>query len=345
MSIAAYDYLLTIPSEIKLYKTASPRSLGLILFVLIRYSSIVVIVVSNTGFFYHHFTPESCARYCYLAPVFKVFQIMVSQAILGIRAYNISHKKAWVGRLLCGVYIVAVGFEWFADFHRRFTVMINGNCTTAYAHPDFIISSWTFYLAAMIFDTLALSLSTYFLLKMKTYALPRSTASKLVNILLYDGLGYFVVLTVINLMNIFLFRGASVVTETSGASLGYSITWILSQRILLHPREATTRDASVMVSRIPTFQLRSLRFHGQRKNESTDADGTDGSLTKTELAKDSDHDHDNSIAEFDLGVRIEKSTVTDAVAPDGEHIDQSLYATSPSPPWDSIPNYHVASAV
>jgi len=96
-----------------------------------------------------------------------------------------------------------------------------------------------------------------------------------------------------------------------------------------------------MMSRIPTIHLRSLRFHGERKHE--DSNKTDENMMKTDLQKDSDHD--NSIAESDLGVRIEKSTVTDAVALDDEHIDLSLYATSPSPPWDSVPNYHVTSAV
>ena len=36
-----------------------------------RYLSIILIVVSNTGFFYHHFTPNTCSHYFYLAPVFK----------------------------------------------------------------------------------------------------------------------------------------------------------------------------------------------------------------------------------------------------------------------------------
>ena len=36
-----------------------------------RYLSIILIVVSNTGFFYHHFTPKTCSHYFYLAPVFK----------------------------------------------------------------------------------------------------------------------------------------------------------------------------------------------------------------------------------------------------------------------------------
>ena len=71
-----------------------------------RYLSIIVITISNTGFFYHHFSPKACAHYAYVAPVFKgtvlasraptpsgpqrltslpVFQVMVSHAILGVR--------------------------------------------------------------------------------------------------------------------------------------------------------------------------------------------------------------------------------------------------------------------
>lgn len=36
-----------------------------------RYTSMIVMLFSNFGFFYHHFSPETCARYCYVAPVFK----------------------------------------------------------------------------------------------------------------------------------------------------------------------------------------------------------------------------------------------------------------------------------
>jgi hypothetical protein len=36
-----------------------------------RYLSIIVITISNTGFFYHHFSPKACAHYAYVAPVFK----------------------------------------------------------------------------------------------------------------------------------------------------------------------------------------------------------------------------------------------------------------------------------
>jgi len=48
------------------------------------------------------------------------------------------------------------------------------SCLTANARPDYFISAWTFYLVAMLFDSLALSISTVYLLKKKPNALPQS---------------------------------------------------------------------------------------------------------------------------------------------------------------------------
>ncbi|KAI0297911.1 hypothetical protein BC826DRAFT_134641 [Russula brevipes] len=236
LSIAAYDYFITLPSEIRLYRTASRRSLGFILFVMIRYSSILVLLFSNTGFFYHGFSPNVCAHWCYLTPVFKVLQMMVSQAILGIRTYNIAQRNVWVGRTLVFAYFFAAVLQWVTDLFNRLPVQTNGNCMTGSARPKFVISAWTFYLTAMLYDCLTLSISTYFLLKLKASAV--STTTKLLRILLYDGLGYLVALTAVNLMNIILYRRAAKSIQSSGASLEYAVTWIMSQRILIHLRGA-----------------------------------------------------------------------------------------------------------
>lgn len=68
-----------------------------------RYLSIILIIVANVGFFGHHFSPNSCAHYFRIVPVFKgppptpvlsgwekltsllALQMAVSHAILGIR--------------------------------------------------------------------------------------------------------------------------------------------------------------------------------------------------------------------------------------------------------------------
>jgi hypothetical protein len=72
-----------------LIETGLLNSLGFILFVLIRYAkidivigdtcshifcrylSMVLIIVSNIGFFDHHFSPKACSHYTYVPPVFK----------------------------------------------------------------------------------------------------------------------------------------------------------------------------------------------------------------------------------------------------------------------------------
>ncbi|KAH8993126.1 hypothetical protein EDB92DRAFT_435949 [Lactarius akahatsu] len=90
VTIAAYDYLATLPAEYRFYQSSNRRSSGLVLFVLIRYTSVIVLVVSNVGFFYHGFTPNTCGHFHLAVPALKVVQTMVSQAILAIRAYNIS---------------------------------------------------------------------------------------------------------------------------------------------------------------------------------------------------------------------------------------------------------------
>ncbi|KAI0252200.1 hypothetical protein BJV78DRAFT_379792 [Lactifluus subvellereus] len=268
MSLAAYDYLLTLPSEYRLYKSSDKRRLGLTLFILMRYSSVILMVVSNVGFFYHDFSPKSCGHYYHITSFFKVIQVMVSQAILGLRTHCISIRNIWVGRIILSTYVIAVGFQWVSNLVHLIPVMTNGNCVSGSSRPELLVSTWSFYLAAMLFDCLALSISTVYLLKMRVSG--ASAASRLVNILLYDGLGYWVALTAVNMMNVFLEREIHYSIQSSGVSLGYAVTWIMSQRILIHPYNASVRD-SVIVTQLPIpsvpVMLHDMRFSGGTKGE------------------------------------------------------------------------------
>jgi len=237
MTIIAYDYLFTLPAELRLYKTTSRCSLGFILYVLMRYLSIVLITATNVGYFNHGFSPKACDHYFHIGPIFKVFQVMVSHAILGVRAYNIAQRNVWIGHALVLTYIAVVVVEWYSAVHNRIPLTMNGNCTVGSPNPHNPISAWSFYMAAMLYDFLALSISTYYLLKAKAAArAAASAASNLMKILLYDGLGYFVALTAVNMANIFLYRGNNYFIQTSGVSIGYAITSIMSQRIIIHAR-------------------------------------------------------------------------------------------------------------
>lgn len=110
VSIAAYDYILTLPAEYRFYKAFYHNhfrlSTNLVLFVLIRYISILTIALGCIGF-WGTFTPEACRRYYLLPTLARVVQSMVSQAILGLRAYGISRKNSTVGIVLLSSYILA----------------------------------------------------------------------------------------------------------------------------------------------------------------------------------------------------------------------------------------------
>ncbi|KAI5996497.1 hypothetical protein F5J12DRAFT_853962 [Pisolithus orientalis] len=226
LSIAFYDYFLTLPNEYRFYRSQPhilQMSQACILFILIRYVSIVSMVVSNYGAFSTSFTLESCRHYYYVSPIFKVLQTMVSQAIVGFRTFNISRRNENVRNFLVVYYIIAVVVS-----HSE-NACISGTSSGSSA-------SWLFYLVAICYDLVTLGIST-------VQFTVGSSFHQLIQVMLYDGLIFFVALTAVNVLNLILYRGTNVVAQVTcfqsihRPSLGYAVIWIMSQRILIHLRE------------------------------------------------------------------------------------------------------------
>jgi hypothetical protein len=250
---------------------------------------------------------------------------MVSQAILGIRTYNIAQRNKWIGRIVASTYSFATVFLWFTALYNRQAEMTDGNCMTGSAHPDQTISAWSFYLAAMLYDFLVLSISTHHLLKLRS-SMTISTSSKLLNILLYDGLGYFVALTAINLVNIFLYRGVGGAIQSSGASMEYAVIWIMSQRILIHLREARARQTSLVVEQIP--RAIPISSGGPYPQKSTYRNRPDGNV-------DVGNNYDTALSDFNVQVRIERTIIRDEKPLDEETTaERNLYTPPPKSDWD-----------
>jgi len=189
-------------------------------------------------------------------------------------------------------------------------------------HPDRILSAWTFYLVVMIFDTLTLSIATHYLLKAQKAA--GSTASKLLKMLLYDGMGYFVALTAVNLVNIVLYRKADHTIQSSEANIAYAITLVMSQRILIHVREARPEQVEVIASPPPSFHTAALRPVADKERTQSIKINDTRSLTTT--FPDVSHNLPESPSEFDIEVHIERSIVRDARPTYGEAIGPDGYA-------------------
>ncbi|KAI9441514.1 hypothetical protein H4582DRAFT_1390444 [Lactarius indigo] len=235
ISVTAYEYLLTLPAEYRFYRAFYRNnyrlSTSLVLFVLIRYIGLITGALGNWEFFSQNFTPESCRRLFLLPTIFRMFLSMVSQAIVGLRAYTISRKNQKVGIVLLSSYIFTSAVQWFAQIYNRVPVFINGTCGAASTRPTLFLSPWLFYLAGMFYDLLTLIISMGYLFK---YHSSSPFTSRLVKMMIYDGLGYFVALTVVNTINAILTRTTNSILQVSGGPLGGLLTFIMSQRILIN---------------------------------------------------------------------------------------------------------------
>ncbi|KAI0300439.1 hypothetical protein B0F90DRAFT_411236 [Multifurca ochricompacta] len=207
LSIAAYDYLWTLSAEWRYYRmffeSKFRLSTNMILFVLIRYLSVLLLSLGSVGSFSHSFTSKSCNQFYLIPPIMRVAQSMVSQAILGLRAYTIAGRNPSIGIVLLTGYVISVAVEWFANLYHRFPLVVNGDCNAASISPNAFISTWLFYLGAILYDILTLAISMAYLLK---YRANSPYLLRFVSMMIYDGLGYFVALTAINVVNAVLFR-------------------------------------------------------------------------------------------------------------------------------------------
>lgn len=238
ISVAGYDYLATLPVELRVYRSMTRLQFGwstsVVLFILLRYVSIVLLAISNIGWFYHGFSPEACSKYYLVAPVFKVIQIIISQIIVGYQTWNISQRSREMGIFLLALGFAIAALETFSNFDSRIPVQKSGNC--APGNDQARVPQWVFYLLSTVFNVATIVLSSFFLIKSASGIGRMSSTLKM---LFYDGLGYVFVLTAVNVMNLVLYRNSvEHDTQASGASFGYMVVWIMSQSFLIHVHEA-----------------------------------------------------------------------------------------------------------
>ncbi|KAI0790437.1 hypothetical protein C8Q75DRAFT_806361 [Abortiporus biennis] len=236
-----------------------------------RYLSIATLVVSNVGYF-GNFSLASCHNYYIVAPIFKILQTTISQVILGLRTYNISSRSRWAMWTLIILFFLITSMQAFTNLFARTPVQKAGNCTAANESGRLFV--WLYYVLAMAYDIITLGISTYFLMR-STRTVFRM--SGLVKLMFYDGLVYFVVLCgtfpfpsiprstqliifalshiASNVVNLILYRASNEEIQSSGASIGYAVTWILTQRLLIHLRDAAAKVHGPSRSRSRTHTI------------------------------------------------------------------------------------------
>ncbi|KAF9020465.1 hypothetical protein BDZ89DRAFT_1020150 [Hymenopellis radicata] len=307
IAIAFYDCIETLPATVRFYREQwlVPRfMLSTLLFGLLQATSIIVLAVSNAGFFYSNFTDESCERFYRVPPIFKVLQAMTSQAILGVRTFNLSRRSSLILKLLLLSYGIACTLEWFTTMWKRIPVRDPEHVRCRAFSTDASIGAWMYYAVAMTYDLITTTVSVVFLLRFRLSS-GNSLITKLVKMLLYDGLFFFAVLTAVNVVNLILYRQNQEI-QTAATSMAYSVTWIMSQRLLIHLHNASRerRNESISTSVTITKDLSHSRHiqHAMRSQfESKPGIAVELTVPEFEMS------YDGGPEEPEVHVRIEKT--------------------------------------
>ncbi|KAK7472972.1 hypothetical protein VKT23_001076 [Stygiomarasmius scandens] len=330
IAIALYDLISTLPRSWRFYKEHWDRprlTVSFVLFFLIQISSILVLVISNVGFFYSHFTQNSCNHFYLLPPIFKVLQLMVSQVILGFRAYNLSQRSRRIGIFLVSLYVVACSIEWASTLYKRQAVVDPNHNICRAVFTDLFFSAWVYYAVAIIYDLATTSIAIAYLLKHTLSTTTSTVFSQLTKMMLYDGCGYFIALTAANVLNLIIYRENQDI-QTAAASLGYCVTWIMSQRLLMHLHEASLERRNLSIDDAITISQSISSARDTARIFRSQFDSKTG-LTDLLTIPDFETSSMESISEFpeevNVQVRVEKTVKV-------EHRLYTLENYSRSPP-------------
>ncbi|KAK0480455.1 hypothetical protein EDD18DRAFT_1018749, partial [Armillaria luteobubalina] len=237
LSFPCFSYVHTLPAEYKFWRDKGPQIqlkspfTSLILFVLIHYISIVTLVISNVGYFSHSFSANACKNFYMVSVVMKgrhclglilhlihitilVLQTTVCQFILRIRAYSISRCSDCIRIFPIAFTALITVLEWFTNLYGHIMIQNTVSDSCMLGNDPSKLVNWTFYILAMLYDIATLGISTYYLFRASANGL--SSMTGLVKAMIVDGLGYILILTVLNTLNLVLYRASKLNAQAVG---------------------------------------------------------------------------------------------------------------------------------
>lgn len=303
-SFFVYDWALTLPGEIGLYRRqrVCPRpSTACILLVLVRYFGLIALVFNMLGFFAHFFDDidgSICHGFYRIMPVTQCLASWASHVVFVLRTCAIrSNRRAFVVSLsllavvVCAVELVAQLYSFY-----RFRVGTTGNCLIQYAEKRNI--SYVYYLASCVFDAVILVL-TYRGLVLRFAKEAQSEPNRDFQAVLWNSsLLYFVVTTFFNVLNLGFYAAYNNSNATIMGPMGIAITSMMSARVILNLHDyANERRAE--------YQLSGARAHASGRWRSLSFGSSSVPITPLSPVHEklSHHDPDGD-AEHNAGITV-----------------------------------------
>ncbi|SPO30844.1 uncharacterized protein UTRI_05533_B [Ustilago trichophora] len=155
-TLYCWEYIMTVPSEIRIYFTIPWRAPHLVLFVLMRYTTAIAIGIGLYSTW--HRQNGNCIAFCEVATL--LVQLSVS-SVLGWRTIAIWQKDARIIVIIFLLLSTLMVFSSLLVLSMKAQRLPNGICVLVQGgNYDFFPLAW-FYAGTVLYDSIVIVLSTY----------------------------------------------------------------------------------------------------------------------------------------------------------------------------------------
>ncbi|KAH8827832.1 hypothetical protein DL96DRAFT_1600546 [Flagelloscypha sp. PMI_526] len=254
-----YDWVLTFPAELRLYRRQSSwsrPSTACVLLILCRYLGLFALLFNFIGFFSHIFPEEGVSSACevfYLfIPVTQCLASWASHAIFVVRTSAIcQHAGRWRWVFISSAVVASVleMFSQLYSFVGLWKVGSSGNCLIQFSDKRNV--AWLYYAASTAFDFIII-VATYRGLQIShTSALSatRSSSGTTLNfnqVLWGSTIVYFAVTTFWNILNLVYYAIYNSSNATVLTAVAIAMTSMMSSRVILDMHEHVNRRQSTL---------------------------------------------------------------------------------------------------
>ncbi|KAJ7140934.1 hypothetical protein C8R44DRAFT_762118 [Mycena epipterygia] len=244
-SILIWDWLSCLPQEWRsIWKSKAGWSPIKILYCVVRYYTLLVLVVTDAWFF-ANWSEASCARYVRILPGIAVLIDLSIEMVLALRIYALYGCDRRIGIFLI-VFIAAflgvmvsvplLGFDYTKLPTWPGPCIVTGK--PSIAGPKYIIA---FYAAPMTFDIVMTAMTVYRVVDQNRHG----GSSSLMNRIVRDGLLYFFAITSLNLLNVIFFVQSDEFIQAINAPMSIQISSVLCCRLILNLKAENDARQSV----------------------------------------------------------------------------------------------------
>ncbi|KAH8926955.1 hypothetical protein BT69DRAFT_899235 [Atractiella rhizophila] len=233
-AIYGWDFILTFPDEYRTMWKAERWTPVRVAFFFNRYWGLLDIVMFMC-FFWFKIDPKTCEKVHILEPVATSLLFLSCEFLLGARVLAMWNRRRWIIWFFGIFAICGLVIEIWAIAPNKALVLPPGlrGCISVRGGQNYI---WVYWIPPLLYDTTA----TVFMLIPLISHWRKSPRTRLLTIFARDGVIYFFVVFICNLVNVIYFSIPTVVNPVLNGPLTLVFTTMMASRIILHLRSAAS---------------------------------------------------------------------------------------------------------